>query len=378
MSSNSKSAEVIGPTGYHGPEESIKTNPSQGPQGSSQVDVIKLLDMGIYGLLGTVESILKMYIDKMEILQVTFDSLKLKLDTDVDLSVVHEQFALYKKLYVMSTPQQKEELHLILFDKILKEKPGVLLQSINNDSWIKNNIIKIMLGDHKGASSRLCLHLGQFYRYSLAIEQHHRNKMKEYPELYKEGPEILYPHRLLYYCFSIFKLTESAKEENRNKAISTIIHNFERKLGIQAQNPLAAMSGIMDSIMPVGVDLLNKHQAAQGGAKIQPDQLKNVVNKLFSNGKFQTMLNGFQNSARNGSQPDIGSVVGNILQSVNPSEMFKDLQEAVTSEIPQIVPDSMKGPQGQKEPEGPKNPESQEEVIEEVVEEEIIEEIVED
>ena len=88
---------------------------------------------------------------------------------------------------------------------------------------------------------------------------------------------------------------------------------------------------------------MNKHQSSQGGAKIQPEQLKNVVNKMFNSDGMQSMINNIQNSTRGGGAPDVGALIGSILQSVNPTTMFEDLQNVVKAEIPQIITDAPKG-----------------------------------
>jgi hypothetical protein len=369
-----------------GPTGSSESSGPTGDANTQNVDKMKEFSVIMIELIKYCEEIVKGTITSIDIIRSILIDLKLPKE-ESDIKNIAESLKKYKQCFATSDGKIREMHHLGLFNKILMENNDILLQSINNDSWIKNKNLKLTFGETLGKSSTLVVYLSQLYRYSLAIKDRRENEAKEYPELFKEDENVRYPNYLLYYIFRAFALTDYAtdpKNIDKLKEIQKIVSNLGVKMGLQTNK-----INIMENITPwlsVGADLINKQQQGQpgGGTQVNAGQLNNIINKVLGGGQINNMISKLEQSARNRQgPPDFGSLISSMLTDLNPMQMAKELDATMKAEIPNLntgagssgsATSSNGGPLG---PEKPEKPEIIEEYVEETIEE-TIEEIVEE
>lgn len=321
----------------------------EGPVGDLNNDPVykKMATFDLYmtNLLKICSLVINNYIENPDLIKSIIKDLNLSSESDVDNKEMLSGFERFDKGFKMTNDYlKKQSAFLSLFNKILNDKPSVLFQAINEDTWIRRENVKLMLGENVGKVSSLVVYLSQIYKYALAIKDNTEKKIKEYPELYKPDDKVRYPTMIIYYCFRIFLLTDVAQNSDKSKTLQKVVTNYENVLGLNTDsNKRDFMSLIKNSIEPalsVGTDLLNKMQGPSGtqGPKINENQLRGVINKVFAGDSMSKVLNSIQNSSRgaNGT-PDIGNLFSSIIQNINPQQIMGDLQSAVTSEIPEMA-----------------------------------------
>lgn len=334
-------------------------------------------------LMGLCSTIIKSYIEN-ESYAVTYKDMNLHDDTDVKLDVLLKEHNKYIESFGVTSDEAKVyKLYLGSFNKILSENDNVLMQAINNDSWIRKVNpasklpLQLMFGDVLGKSSTICCRLGMIYKMALVMKATQEKKMKEYPELFKADEKTTHSNNLLLNCFKIFTLTDKANDPEVKKTLGVIINELSNKLGLNTRQgfDLTSMFDSASPLVSVGVDMLNKHveasAAKEGKAakKIEPKQLTNIFSKVFNGNNIQQMMSEFKNNASNG-PPDIGKILGTMMQGLNTSEIMDDLKKATESEIPEMA-ENNKSKQNESQNNNEKSSEVEEEV--EIIEDEEVE-----
>jgi len=359
---------INGPTGSNGP-----TGPLGSEQGNEKMRVFQKL---LNSVLVLSNSVIKTYADNIESYSITYKEMDLKDQSDVDLNLLHVENKKYIESVNVTTDDTKlYKLYLSSFNKILMENPDVLLQTMDNDSWIrkcnpKTGLpLQLMFGDVLGKTSTICSRLGMIYKMSLAIKSTQERKIKEYPDLFKPDEKVLYSNTILLNFFKIFYLTDRGSEPDMKKAITLVVNNLSSKLGINNKNgfDLSSMFDGSSPLFSVGVDLINKHlesTAVKDGKpvkKIEPNQLQNIFGKVLNTDKLQKVFSDIRDNS-NGGPPDFGKIFGSVMQNLNPSELMEDLKNATETEMPDLAKQENKREKGE-------NKQEKEEQIEEIEEE---------
>lgn len=374
------STQSAGPTGSIGPtpEDPLKAK-------------VRILDASMKDLFNVSDAIIRQYLDNSDLIKSILSEMGLSSPEDkmLDDSTFCIQFDKFKKAFAISQDHMKRLAFLESFNKILSENTEVLLQSINDDGWIRKSNTKVMYGDYMGKVTTIILHLSKIYKISLAIKENSEKKIKLYPEVYKADEKLKFPDIVIYNCFKIFKLSNAASVSDRSKAINIVINNMEEKLKLTTKSPFGNFKGIIDGMDPlisVGSDMLNHHlkQRDQSSPTIAPNQLKGVLNKIMDGETLGKMMNSVRDSAaKSGGVPDIGSITAEVMKNLNPAGMMSSFQGVMASEMPELakrmnetMPQGSQSSQSSQVPQGSNSSQRiQEEIIEEsqMVSEEVIE-----
>jgi hypothetical protein len=331
-----------GPRGS--PQEGPRGSPQEGPRGEVEVDsqLIQKLNILVTDLFNTSQKIIEQYMNNPDLYKSEMKEIGLISLLDVTDEVFIKEFHRYKQSYFMSKNESKKDNHLSLFTQLLSNE-GVFMTRLGNDSWIRglDKPVKLMFASNVGKTSTIALHLGQLYRISVAIKGDHEKKIKNYPEIYKPDEKNKYPLLILYNCFRIFQLTPINDNPEKSKALSGIVNDLSIKLGIKSATSFNPNT-LKDSLSPVfsiGADLLNKAQAKNPGPPgtqpIRAENIAKIFDKVLNNDSMSKMMDGFKNAAQNNSgPPDLGSLIGSLMQNINPEDITQNLQSAVQSELP--------------------------------------------
>ena len=352
-----------------------------GPTGSMENTTwnSKPMDFIMTDLFGVCSKVIEKYMDNSDLYKLNLTESNLVSEHNVPDDILIKEFDRYKKCYYASNPQVKKDMHLILFTNVLKNEQ-VYMTRLGNDNWIKSSQVKLMFGANLGKTSQMVMHLSQIYRLALVIKSYHEKRITEYPEIYKPDENLKFPTLILLHCFKMFQLTPVNSDPERAKAIIGIITELSSKLGIRSGFNTGALKDSLNPVFAVGADLLNRAQAKQGGSaapNIQPGQISNIFDKVLNNDGMQKMLDSLKNAAQNNSgPPDLGQLVGNLFQSVNPEEIMNTLRDATKSEIPDM--EKRMGEPSNKSPETVPDKKVENKVEETTETTEIIEEIIEE
>lgn len=367
--------------------EKVPAGPTGSSQNSSQnsgpTGTVEGVNTRISTFTNLLESLFKItdnviadYIGNKEINDITYKELGYSDETDVGIQQLNTEYNSYKSGFQFKKTNSDIVLkyYLASFNKILEDNTAVLLQTMNDDSWIKKRNptnkrpLEIMFGDVKGAVSTLRYRLGMFYKMACVLKTVHEKKMAEYPDIVKANNHTKYQSLLITTMFRIFKLTDKGQDPETIKSINIVIGG--------TNHPAEGLNNIFNSVKPllgIGSDMMNKHlqeKNPNSNVRVAPNHLENIFSKVFASDGIKNMFNDIQESRADGRPPDISALINKVLTNINPTEMMNNLKNTAEEEIP--------GFKELSEKEKANNTTKKEETDNKAVEEDVLEEVIEE
>src|SRR5438034_10172664 len=137
-----------GPTGTTGPQV-----PS-GPTGE-EIQIKKFAGY-LIKILGICKGVIQNYLTSPDLIKIALNEMGLNSSKDVKEDLLITSFKKYEQSFAKSDMDQKKKYFLGSFNKLFSEYgTTIMLQMINDDSWIKKNNLQLMFGDIVGKETTI-------------------------------------------------------------------------------------------------------------------------------------------------------------------------------------------------------------------------------
>ena len=244
----------------------------------------------------------------------------------------------YKSIYTATKPSE----HFIYFEKLLADKRKWILNTLENDDWLKNGNIIIQFGEGVKGLSEKCkdikILLSKVYTCALELQESAKKLVSDLSDEYAQNKDLIRPSIILLHLMRIFYAISNDEDK---KQLGDIVTTLETDLNIKVKTvkpqftpSLRGASGFEDifniaktAMKAGGIDLPDEIQAPTN------DQFTEVMNTLFSNDSTKSLFQKFAASLQN--TDDMGTTMQNLLQTAVDPDTLKNIQSSFlqTAEI---------------------------------------------
>ncbi len=241
----------------------------------------------------------------------------------------------YKSIYLATEPSE----HFCYFKSLLDDNKKSIFKTLENDSWLKEDVI-IQFGDGVKGLSEKCkdirIMLSSIYCCALELQETAKKLVTDLSDEFAQNRDLIRPSIILLHLMRIFY---AICEEDDKKQIGDIVTTLEVDLNIKTRtvkstvkfNGESSFEGIFNiaksAMKAGGIDVPDEIQAPTN------DQFKEVMDTLFSNEGTKSLFQKFAASLKNSN--DLGNTVQNLFQTAIDPETMQTIQNSFvqTAEI---------------------------------------------
>lgn len=222
----------------------------------------------------------------------------------------------YRRCYLKTKPDEREEMHVSLFRKVYDmNKTAIIDDGHKNTSWLKDGDITIQYGSNFGLVNFIIVDLSEIFRIACKLRDETKLKLEgASDEEYQTAKELNYPDAYMLYIYRIFKSWphESSEETVR---LNIIITAIEKDLGITSEtsdnNPLGEEG--LGGLMNFAQGMFDNMGIKPPEGSTQPNQadIGKALGNVFNNPNTQTAISGMFEGL--GNSNNIGDVIGKLV-----------------------------------------------------------------
>lgn len=239
--------------------------------------------------------------------------------------------------------------HYIYFENLLERHKYKILDSLNNDDWLKKDIV-IQFGEGVKGFSKKCenikIMLSEIYLCACFLRQSAEKTLSDLsPDLATTNIDMIRPSIILLHLMRIFYIL--CDEENLKTSLGVVLTQLETDLHIQNKTVPVTQTNLLANFKPAdAISLLtNFVSIAKSTLKSSNidlpddfqlpdnDQITKVFTDVMENENTKKILNTFSNSLAN--KQDAGSTIQSLIASVNDPATIESMCNSVmkTAEI---------------------------------------------
>lgn len=243
----------------------------------------------------------------------------------------------YKSIYTATKPSE----HFGYFETLLEDKRKFILNTLDNDDWLKNGNIVIQFGEGiKGLSDKckdIKILLSNIYNCAIELQESAKKLVSDLSDEYAQNRDLIRPSIILLHLMRIFY---AICEEEDKKTIGLIVTKLEIDLNIKVRTVKSFTPSLGGESGFEGIFNIAKSAMAAGGIELPEeiqaptnDQFKEVMQTLFSNDGAKSIFQKLAASLQN--NDDVTTTMQNILHTAMDPETLKNIQSSFlqTAEI---------------------------------------------
>ena len=191
----------------------------------------------------------------------------------------------YEKLYNHETSDP--ELHKDSFLDIYRKNKIQILKGFQNDDWMKEGKVKVMLGEGPKARER-CIMLSTIYSTAVTLSDNEKKDLEGLPDsAWENCHTVNYPDIFMLYLYRIFReiVTDSKDKESLNKLVNEIEKELDveedsvvtAQIGSNGGSPLDNVFSTLATTLGLGNQFNTRDIASQFTNILEQPQVKNML-----------------------------------------------------------------------------------------------------
>ncbi len=284
----------------------------------------------------------KLISESIETINVRYKkSMELRGDIRHELYCINRYFEIYKKMNPME--------HYCYFETIYNKHRINILNTLDDDSWLRNGDITIHFGEGmksdpeiEAKRKNVKILLSAIYLIACDLQQMELMSRDGLDEKFAAATkDELRPNIILLHLMRIFYHLHDGKDKEE---LVNIVDKLETQLGVTkktkqflSQNDLssAPTTGALSGIFNLATDMMKK-LGVNAPENLKPPtetEISDVINKVFSNDATQNAIQNMLSSMKD--TKDFGSAFQQVIKTVANPETIGNLQESIkqTTEI---------------------------------------------
>ena len=233
----------------------------------------------------------------------------------------------YFEIYKQMDPSE----HYIYFENLLQRHKLSILDSLNNDDWLKNDIV-IQFGEHIKGFNKKCenikIMLSEIYICACFLRSSAEKTLSDLSsDLSKSNVDLIRPSIILLHLMRIFYIL--CDEEQLKPSLGIIVTQLENDLNIKNKTIPIPQTNLLSNFNPAdAISLITSMFSSatsalkSSGVELPDDfqlpsneQMSQVLTNVLENEGTKNILNTLSNSLK--SKQDVGSTIQSLLASVN-------------------------------------------------------------